>query len=57
MEYSENENNTFLAFVSIFRRMSIGNYLLKPEKYNIHNNIILQSTLSLRYTPEINTTC
>ena len=53
MEYSENENNTF--FYGLW--MSIGNYFLKPEKYNIHNNIILQSTLSLRYTPEINTTC
>ena len=46
MEYSEGE-----------LRMSIGIYFMKPEKCNIQNNIILQSTLSLRYTPEINTTC
>ena len=49
MEYSESENTTFV--------MSIGIYFIKPEKCNIQNNIILQSTLSLRYTPEINTTC
>ena len=54
MEYSENENNTFFSL----RLMDV-NWKLFAEtrKYNIHNNIILQSTLSLRYTPEINTTC